>query len=353
MISPSAAWCVASRVTPLGGLVAFFGYVLDQRMISVFLLALGITLGLLSPQLASACQPFALHALFLVVVFSLVPFVRLPTAVLVEIERGTLRIVAWQMIVLPAIVVAAGVLARLPESIIMLLVVTACGGSLFASPALAQLLGLDRKQALQCMLLSTLATPISLFAYLSILRGDGAVSLNIAEYLHRTFVFLVCPLLAFAVARLLWSRVPKAVSTGLEDGARLATVLALIVFGIGMMYPVSKALKVNPQQVVFFLFLAVFLSVFMFAATCIVLYRHGRIEAMTGAVLGAFRNVGLAFALVGDMTAPELDVYVGVSMLPIFMGPMVMQILLSDRSEAPAATPAVVRSGAASAPAAA
>jgi predicted permease len=161
--------------------VPYLGSVLNQRTLSVLLLAFGIIIGLLSPRLAGAFQPLALPALFLVVVFSLIPFARLPTHELVEIDRGTLRIVAWQMGVLPAIVVAAAVVLRLSDNVIMLLVVAACGGSLFASPALAQMLDLDRKQALQCMLLSTMVTPISLYAFLSILRGSGTVNLNLVD----------------------------------------------------------------------------------------------------------------------------------------------------------------------------
>lgn len=324
----------------------YLGSVLNQRTLSVLLLAFGIIIGLLSPRLAGAFQPLALPALFLVVVFSLIPFARLPTHELIEIDRGTLRIVAWQMGVLPAIVVAAAVVLRLSDNVIMLLVVTACGGSLFASPALAQMLDLDRKQALQCMLLSTMVTPISLYAFLSILRGSGTVNLNLVDYSLRTVVFLVVPLVLFALYRLLSQRLGTLWQLRSEAGARWATVAALIVFGIGMMGPVSKAVQINPSQVIFYLLLAVFISIFMFGLTSIVLYRFGHTEAMTGAVLGALRNVGLAFALVGDMTGPELDVYVGVSMLPIFMGPMMMQVLLSgrlteaeNRSEAAAVQP--------------
>lgn len=309
-----------------------FGLAVDQRMISVALLALGITVGLLSPKFAYACQPFALHALFLVVVLSLLPFTRAPATYLFDIERGTLRIVGWQMVVVPALVVSAGTLARLPENVVMLLVVTACGGSLFASPALAQILGLERKQALQCMLLSTLAMPISLYAFLSALKGSQVVDLNLTDYSKRTLVFLVLPLVIFAAYRMIVGRIPASVSDRVDDGARWGTLFALIVFGVGMMHPVAAQLKANPQQVIFYFCLAVLVSLFMFSATSVVLWRYGRSEAMTGAVLGAFRNVGLGFALVGDMTGPELDVYVGVSMLPIFMGPMVMQLALTERS---------------------
>lgn len=305
------------------------GFILEERMLPPMLLAIGIVAGLFFPSLSGAIQPHALAALFLVVVFSLVPFARIPSSTLFGLEVGTLRIVAWQQVVLPAIVVAAGVLARFSDGLILLLVVTTCSGSLFASPALAQFLQLDRQRALQCMLLSTMVMPISLYAFLSLLRGAD-VQLNLVEYAHRSFIFLVCPILLFAAYRLAINRVPEAMARKVEGGSRWATVVALIFFGVGMMNPVAMQLKTMPDQVVLYLGLTVLLSVVMFVLTRIVLHRYGNIEASTGAVLGSFRNVGLGFALVSSMTGPELDVYVGVSMLPIFIGPFIMQVMLSE-----------------------
>jgi bile acid:Na+ symporter, BASS family len=298
-------------------------------MLPPMLLAVGIVVGLFFPQLSGAMQPFALGALFLVVVFSLVPFARLPTSMLIGIDISTIRIAAWQLVGIPAILVAAAIMAKMSDRILLLIIVTTCAGSLFASPALAQFLQLDRRRALQCMMLSTLLMPLSLYAFLSLLRGPD-VNLNIVEYAQRSFIFLVCPLVIFICYRIAALRMPERIVAGLENGSRWVTVATLIVFGIGMMHPVAMQLKVNPEQVAFYLVLVVFLSVAMFVLTSIVLYRFGHSEAATGAVLSSLRNVGLGFALVSSMTGPELDVYVGVSMLPIFIGPFVMQVLLSD-----------------------
>jgi hypothetical protein len=305
------------------------GAILEQRMLPPMLLAFGIVAGLFFPKFSGAIQPHALAALFLVVVFSLVPFARIPSSSLFGIESGTLRVVAWQQVVLPAIVVAAGILARFSDGVVLLLVVTTCSGSLFASPALAQFLQLDRQRALQCMLLSTLVMPVSLYAFLSLLRGAD-VQLNLVEYAQRSFIFLVLPIILFMAYRIAINRVPESIATRIESGSRWSTIVALIFFGVGMMHPVAMQLKTVPDQVIFYLGLTVCLSVVMFVLTRIVLNRYGDIEASTGAVLGSFRNVGLGFALVSSMTGPELDVYVGVSMLPIFIGPFIMQVMLSD-----------------------
>jgi hypothetical protein len=306
-----------------------FGLLLEQRSMTAVILALGITCGIAVPGVAKACEPIALHSLFLVVVLSLVAFARIPAEELVRIDHKTIRIVAWQQLVVPGLVMAASIIARISENVILLLLVTACAGSLFASPALAQILKLDRQRALQGMLLSTLVMPVSLYVFLALLRGDH-VSLDFKAYAWRALIFLVLPLVLFAIYRAVAVRLSTQASDRIESFSRWGTIAVLLVFGIGMMHPVAMEIRTNPTVVVFHLALAVGMSVALFSLTAIVMYRYGAIEALTGSVLGAFRNIGLGFALIGDMVGPELDVYVGVSMLPIFIGPVIMQLVLAD-----------------------
>ncbi|NJM28771.1 MAG: hypothetical protein HC855_00315 [Rhizobiales bacterium] len=86
-----------------------------------------------------------------------------------SLEPAAWRIVLWQIFVLPTIIIAAAYLGKFSESIIALMAVTACAGSLFASPVLADLLGLNRGRALQCMVLSTFIMPFSYFVFLDVI----------------------------------------------------------------------------------------------------------------------------------------------------------------------------------------
>ena len=308
-----------------GGKVKFRQACCEERTLAVLVLASGIFIGLGVPSIADFLRPWALPALFLVIVFSLVPFARLPSSHLIAIDRETVRTVLWQQVVLPCIVIAAGIIARFPDSIILLLIVTACSGSLFSSPALAEILGLDRERALQAMVLSTLFMPVSLFLFLSVFIGTQA-NLDLAAYGLRTVVFLVIPFALLALYRPVARAMSDARARKVGFASRWATILALLVFGTGLMSAVSDRLDANPPKVVFLLALATILCLAMMALTTIVMHRFGHREALTASIVAGFRNIGLGFALVGEMLGPDLAVYAGISLVPVFIAPLVLRL---------------------------
>lgn len=306
-----------------------FRVIAEERTLAVLVLAGGIFLGLAVPACADFLRPVALPALFLVCVFSLVPFARLPLPTIFSIDPETMRIVLWQLAVLPCIVIAAGVVARLPDGIIVLMAVTACSGALFSSPALAEILRLDRQRALQAMVLSTLFMPLSLFSFLSVFRGVRT-NLDIASYGLRTFIFLLVPFAILVLWRPAALRMSEAANRRVANASRWATIAALLCFGTGLMSAVSDKLEDDPGKVFFLLALASFLCLLMMALTTVVMYRFGRTAALTAAIVSGFRNIGLGFALVGDSVGPDLAVYAGISLLPVFTAPLLIRFLTRD-----------------------
>ncbi len=303
----------------------------DERMVALGILALSIVSGLAVPRLATWCEPIALPSLLLVVIFSLVPFATIDRAELTSVNPDVWRILAWQQIALPCLVISLGIIGRFPDSIISLMIVTACSGALFASPALASLLDLDRRSALQCMVLSTLAMPFSMYGFLSAFKGTTA-SLDLQTYAVRVLIFLMIPAVAFFVYRIACVRISGPSRSTVEAFARWAVIASLAVFGIGMMRSVSEQLAASPVQVLFYFLLTATMCLAMLTMTTIVMYRFGPSEALTAAILSGFRNVGLGYALVGDMLGPELSVFVGVSLLPIFTAPLFLKMLADYRN---------------------
>jgi hypothetical protein len=298
---------------------------LDERTVSAGILAVAVLVGLLCPSVARAAAPFALPALFLVVVFALIPFAGLKTNEIISIRWPVLRMLAWQQLLLPAIVVAACVVAKLPDYCTVIAVVAASSGSLFASPALAEMMGLDRRRALQGMVLSTLCTPITLYAFLNLFR-DAAVHVSLSSYLQRIAIFLIIPFAIFALYRIIATYLPKTATNSITAAARHGTILALVVFCVGIMRAVSFELVRNPSMVLIALLACTLLFLVMFMLTAIVFYRFGRVEGYTNALLSGFRNVGLGYALVGDSLGHELAVCVGAAMLPMFLAPFLLRL---------------------------
>jgi BASS family bile acid:Na+ symporter len=111
-------------------------------------------------------------------------------------------------------------------------------------------------------------------------------------------------------------------------------LVSLMIFGIGIVGPVADRLTTNPLQVMFYLFIAATVSVGMLLLTITVLFKFDLNEALTAGVLCGFRNVGLTFALIGGMAGSEFAIYVGVSQIPIFFGPLLIRLVTNGKTSA-------------------
>ncbi|MEL6298497.1 MAG: hypothetical protein AAFQ45_07990 [Pseudomonadota bacterium] len=304
-----------------------------EEDVAVTILAVGIIVAFFSPWLTNLVAPYTLPALFFVILFGLIPFADVSRTELTNIDLPVWRMVIWQQFVLPCLVIALGVLAEFPDYVVSLMIVTACAGSLFASPALAQLLNLDRNRALQCMVLSTLIMPASLYVFLTAFHSVN-IHLDLHDYLRRTAIFLIIPFVFFMLYRPLSARLSPGASNVANRFSRWGAVFALLIFGIGIMQAAANQFINEPQKILFYLAIVSTLSVGMLIVTVIVMFRFGATEALTAGVLNGFRNVGLGFALVGDMIGSELAPYVGVSMIPVFVAPAVIRLTASSGEQA-------------------
>lgn len=316
----------------------------DERTLSAALLAIAVILGLSVPALSLFLKPAALPALLVVVILSLVPFAKMPGSSLFSLRLPVLRIVAWQQFVLPCIVIAAATVAKVPDQIIVLMTVTIASGALFASPALAELLHLNRERALQCMVLSTLLTPLSLFLFLNLYR-DAGTHIHLEVYVQRIAVFLIVPFLLFSAYRILVKDLNETIVTRVNDASRWGVIISLVVFCIGIMSDVSDEVKAAPSVVLFDLIVATLLCCGMLLLTVIVMWRFGADEALTAGILCGFRNVGLGYALVGEAIGHQLAVYVGISMLPMFLTPVIIRVVYAERQKAMALAASGVHAG--------
>ena len=161
-----------------------------ERTVACWLLAGAIFAGFFIPGLSEIFKPYSLVSLFTLIVMSLLPMGRLEVDQVFTLDSKVWKVVLWQLLGLPSIVVAAAHLARIDSTITMLLVTTASAGSLFASPTFAELLQVNKQRALQCMVLSTFLMPLSYFVFFTLVL-HAKVSLDLALYLY----LIPCPIL--------------------------------------------------------------------------------------------------------------------------------------------------------------
>ena len=186
---------------------------MNNRLFVGWLLAATIAAGFLLPGLSVIFAPLALPALFCMIVASLVPMARLQLEDVFSLESDILRIVFWQLFVLPTIILAAAHLARIGPAVVTLMAVTACAGSLFASPALADLLGLNQRKALQCMVLSTFIMPFSYFIFMTVIL-HSEVDIQVADFVGRSGIFLMMPAALFLFYSAFAEHLPDRAATG-------------------------------------------------------------------------------------------------------------------------------------------
>lgn len=300
----------------------------DEKSLAGLLLAFGVILAFYVPGLSDFFAPFLLPSLFCVMVFSLLPFARVKADDLLKLHPIVLTLVMWQQFLLPAIVILLSRLLNLDDQIIYFVILTLTSGSLFASPTLVQIMGLDQRIAVQTVVVSTVVAPISIFAIFSLLQA-GAVDLHFTEFGIRLFWFLVIPMCIFFAARLLISNWDESRKDKVDWIGRWGSVISLIVFCFALEFQVIESLKNSMGKLSVYLFIAISVAVFSGVTTRIILSKFGKRAAATATVLASFRNVGLTFGLVGSIAGPEVAVYVGISQIPMFCAPLLFDLFIT------------------------
>jgi len=310
-----------------------------ERTIACWLLAGAIFAGFFVPGLSEVLKPFTLGSLFFLIVMSLLPMGRMDVSEVFTLDSKVWQIVLWQLLGLPTIIVAAAHLARIDGTITMLLVTTASAGSLFASPTFAELLQVNKKRALQCMVLSTFLMPLSYFIFFTLVL-HAKISLDLTLYIYRCMIFLVMPLGLFLVYMGVSTGLRPKIADIIEGISRRSTIVALIIFGIGVVGPARDLLHEDPSHFMLYLLIVNALGIGMAYLTAVVMFRQGINDALTASIVSGFRNVGLGFVLLSGVSGVSTAQYVGVSQIPIFLAPLVLSLLLRKQRDS---TPTTAR----------
>jgi predicted Na+-dependent transporter len=304
-----------------------------ERSIACWLLAGTIAAGFFIPGLAELFSGFTLASLLCMIILSLVPMGRFDFDEVFTLDRNVWLVIGWQLLVLPLLVVCAAHLAKVNVLITALMVTTASAGSLFASPTFAELLQVNKQRALQCMILSTFLMPISYFVFFTLIL-HSTISIDVASFFNRCIIFLALPLGLFLVYMGFARALPDRLIQVFEGGSRRLTILALIVFGLGIVGPARDLLWSDFKLFALYLVVVIALGAGMAYLTAVVMYRQGINDAITASIVSGFRNVGLGFVLLSGVSTADTAVYVGISQIPIFLAPLVLSFLVqSSRAE--------------------
>jgi len=296
-----------------------------NKLVAPVLVAGAVLLGVFVPALSSALFPFIFIALFFVVVFSLCTLDRCPTEVMFSLDKFTVKIVAWQLVVLPTALVILTKLVHVPHSVAAMMLATITASSVFAGPALVAMLGLDRDQATRCMVISTMAMPISLLVF-GTAMGIVPWGLSLGHYVGQINFFLIIPMIIALVYWTFRAGFSQKTAAKFSKGMNWASTIALIVFCIGAMHSISSADGHHLVRVLSYGVVAILLAMTLFSVTAMVFSYMGPDHALLAGMLSANRNIALAAAFLDQIVTSDLMVYVAVSQFPIFLFPIAVQL---------------------------
>jgi BASS family bile acid:Na+ symporter len=303
----------------------------NARTISSLLIAGAIGAGLAIPGLAALLAPHVLTALFFVVVFSLNTHTQSPAQLLRKPDAFTGLFMFWQMAGVPMIVTVLAIMTGCDLTVTAILIAITTSGSVFASPALVQVVGLNRQIAIRGMILSTCMMPVSLIVFGEI-NGILPPDLSFVDYGIHILKFIVLPLLVSSVFWSVKTRMTPQAAVTTQRGMHWASTIALMIFCAGMMQEIHLHIENHFDDLVFYAALAITMAVIMYALTVAVFYHCGAERAMTAGLLVANRNVALSFALLSSVFPPEVMTFVAVSQFPIFLTPFLMRSYTAARA---------------------
>ena len=243
------------------------------------------------------------------------------------IRRESLKLVVWQQLVLPAVILVLGPALGLNKNLVFYALITVTAGSLFASPALAQMLDLNRHQAIQSVILSTLLMPVSIFIFFGVYHGEF-VDLDLKIFAMNVGMFIVLPIAIMFVYKILTSGLSEKTSDKLEFVSRWASILSLLVFGFAIMGPAAQTLETDPERVLLYLMYSLGITTVILSFTFLIMIKSSRRFIVTSALLGGFRNIGLCYGLLSQMAHGDLSIYVGIAQVPVFLVPLLLFIFL-------------------------
>ena len=328
----------------------------DEPLFVSCIIAFGMAAGLLVPGLADMLEPAILPSLFVIVVASLVPFRSIVSTALMKLQGRVTVVVLWLQVALPIFVFSLARVIDVPDAILPFVLLSACSGAVFASPALADLFGLDRNQAALIMILSTMLMPVSLCVFVGPLIGlDSLYAFEVFGL--RVIIFLVLPLLLVLVIRVVENalrgrRKPVPAGDGGDEGGvevqtpaetfaalldRLSTrvgMLALAVFAAGIMKGVAVGIATDPGMMLALFAGALVVNVGMMITTRLALNPLGADIAHTASIIAMTRNVGLAYAMTSLFFGPTLLQYVALCQVPLLIGPVILRLRWATKTNA-------------------
>ncbi|MBO6521281.1 MAG: hypothetical protein JJ900_10195 [Rhodospirillales bacterium] len=303
----------------INGILAFLSRYAPQAM------AGGVFLGLVLPDLAAVLRPLLAVAVWGLLFLAML---RIEFRDLIERMRRPFLVIAlvvWMLIVTPLLMALILTGVDLRPGLEAALILTAASSSLFSTPTLGVMFGLDGALLLIVLVIVTLLVPITMpLAALTLLGFDmGADPLTM---MGRMVTLVLSAALAAAAVRKIvgGARVERAAYV--FDGV---SVILLIGFAVGVMDGITARLIGDPGYIAFVAALSFAVYVGMMIVSYVVFIvavpGAGRRAAISAGFISGTRNLAIILAVLPASVDPDLPLFFAVGQFPIYIMPIILK----------------------------
>ena len=295
--------------------------------------AISILLGIALPPLGALVRPFFPETVFLLLCLA---FLRVdPGALRAQFAKPWLLIAAalWIMLIVPVLV---GLCLNAPDlfdrspGLLLALMLNVVAPPIFASPALAVLMGLNAAVTLALLLACVAATPFLAPALVAVFVGP-AVTFSPVELGLRLVLMLAGAACAGIAIRAIAGKPWVERQTERIDGLN---VVVLFLFAVALMGDVAANTIAHPLFVLGLLGLSTAVTFGLSGLTLLIFARTGLHTALPVAHSAGSRNTGLMLAAAAGAVPELVWLYVALLQIPIYALPLIIKPLLRRLSTA-------------------
>ena len=278
----------------------------------------GVLIGLIAPPLAEAARPLLGFAVF---VFTLGAFLKVDlVSFRKEIEQRVwiAGVLTWTTFGVPLVTLGLLALVRPEAGLAQGLMLCMLAPPVGSAAAIAAMLGLSAPLALLATVTATVLSPLYLPPLASWFAGYD-LAIDPAAMTTRLVLIVggacLCATLLKRYAGDFVTRNPHAM-TGVA-------VVGLILVAVGAMRGMQRYFLEHPVEVAGTLALAFLVNAGFQVLGAVLFARLGHLRALTVGLVSGNRNVTLAWAAAGPglMAYPQVELYLAMSVFPIFMLP--------------------------------
>jgi hypothetical protein len=295
--------------------------------------AVSILSGIALPPLGAIVRPFFPETVFLLLCLA---FLRVdPGALRAQFARPWLLVAAafWCMLIVPVLVGlslnALDLFDRSP-GLLLALMLNVVAPPIFASPALAALMGLNAAVTLALLLACIAVTPFLAPAQVAIFVGPAVTFSPVALGLRLVLMLAGAACVAIAIR----SVAGKAWVERQAERIDGLNVIILFLFAVALMGDVAANTIARPLFVLGLLALATAVTFGLSGLTALIFARAGFRTALPLAHAAGSRNTGLMLAAAAGAVPELVWLYIALLQIPIYALPLIMKPMLRRLSTA-------------------